>query len=291
MAFTDNCDIFASFHEDGFNRIIEHIKRQRPSLFNYATDIFLANPNLLCRQINAHPVVNKRNNPLITRIAPLPIPGTEYGLNLALQLTDVKIDFHPGNILELPPELKPPLQEQCFALAISICAGIACPPDKTLDDLIPPPPPPEEKKNRLQTANPASFSSAGISALPGKEPAATVQSAGNRFMALAQSPLLGNIAVFNPPKDNTETIIPIPSRELICFCINAYLTGTFVINHYYDLPYLEMKLKGFEIVDLKPEQLESNIECYVRTILKLSVLPKMRILLERVVLDVIEKQI
>ncbi|MDQ7743230.1 hypothetical protein [Hydrogenophaga pseudoflava] len=33
MAFTDSCDVFASFHEDGFNRIIDHVRRQRPSLF------------------------------------------------------------------------------------------------------------------------------------------------------------------------------------------------------------------------------------------------------------------
>ena len=55
MAFTDHCDVFASFHEDGFNRILEHLQRQRPSMFNYATRQIAQNPELLCRVINAHP--------------------------------------------------------------------------------------------------------------------------------------------------------------------------------------------------------------------------------------------
>lgn len=46
MAFTDNCNIFAAFHEDGFNRIVGHVRHQRPSLFNYATAGVAANPRL-----------------------------------------------------------------------------------------------------------------------------------------------------------------------------------------------------------------------------------------------------
>ena len=30
MAFTDNCDLFVSIHEEGVNRIGWHIMRQRP---------------------------------------------------------------------------------------------------------------------------------------------------------------------------------------------------------------------------------------------------------------------
>ena len=32
MALTDNCDLYGAVHEDGVNRIIRHIMRQRPSL-------------------------------------------------------------------------------------------------------------------------------------------------------------------------------------------------------------------------------------------------------------------
>ena len=37
MALTDHCDLFGAFHEEGFNRIVDHIRFQRPSMFNYAT--------------------------------------------------------------------------------------------------------------------------------------------------------------------------------------------------------------------------------------------------------------
>ena len=51
MAFTDNCDLFGSVHEDGVNRVIRHIMRQRPSLFNYATADVAGNPRLCCSKI------------------------------------------------------------------------------------------------------------------------------------------------------------------------------------------------------------------------------------------------
>ena len=66
MAFTDSCDIFASFHEEGFNRILGHVRRQRPSLFNYATADVANNPRLLCKEIGVHPIVALRNNPQVT---------------------------------------------------------------------------------------------------------------------------------------------------------------------------------------------------------------------------------
>lgn len=37
MAFTDNCVLFAPSREDGVNRVIAHVMRQRPSWFNCAT--------------------------------------------------------------------------------------------------------------------------------------------------------------------------------------------------------------------------------------------------------------
>ena len=53
MAFTDHCDVFGSFHEEGFNRIVDHIRFQRPSMFNYATQAIADNLSLLCRPSGA----------------------------------------------------------------------------------------------------------------------------------------------------------------------------------------------------------------------------------------------
>ena len=48
MALTDDCDLFASLHEDGLNKVVRHVMRQRPSLFNYATPDIIANRELWC---------------------------------------------------------------------------------------------------------------------------------------------------------------------------------------------------------------------------------------------------
>ena len=127
MAFTDHCDVFGSFHEEGFNRIIDHIRFQRPSMFNYATQAIADNPALLCQPIVAHPRLNQHGNPLVTIIDPLPLPGANFALNFSVQLVDVKIDFHPANVVTLPAELSP-LGVQRFVISLRVCAGIGCPP-------------------------------------------------------------------------------------------------------------------------------------------------------------------
>lgn len=240
MGFTDNTDIFASFHEDGFNRILLHLMQQRPSLFNYATQQIAGNPELLCEVIKTHPIVTKRNNPLITIEDPLPILGTNLGVNFAAQLTDVQLDFHPINKVQLPPELAR-AEGQSFALRLKLCAGLGCPPDDVVEKFVPPPPEPRDKDK-------------------------------------------------NPNRDDrpkpSEPLVPLPFRRLTCFCLEAFVVGKMVITNYWGKPYLEMKLVNFEIVDIKPEGLESNIECYVKLLLRLSILPKMRFLLEQTVLDI-----
>ncbi|HZU86317.1 MAG TPA: hypothetical protein VFF78_02465 [Anaerolineaceae bacterium] len=231
MGFTDNCDIFASFHEDGFNQIIGHVRRQRPSLFNYATAEIANNQELLCKAVEAHSIVSIRNNPLVTIVDPLPIPGTNYGVNFAAQLVDLQVDFHSGNKFSLPPELNPPLKAQRLAIKLTLCGGIACPPDDVIDRYIPPPKDPD-KPNTKDT-----------------------------------------------PKEDVP-IIPLPIHQLNCFCLDAYAIGGVRITAYNGKPYLEPFIDGFEIVDIEPVGLENSLECYISLMLKLVILPGLRILLE-----------
>jgi len=229
MAFTDHCDIFASFHEDGFNAIVGHVRRQRPSLFNYATADVAKNRELLCKAIDFHPIVSLRHNPLVTISDPLPIPGTPYGLNFAAQLADLRIDFHPEDEISLPPELGPPLKAQRFAIKLTVCGGIGCPSADSLIKLIPPPKEPGKPTEGPQPHNP---------------------------------------------------LIPLPFGRLNCFCMGAFATGGIRIATYNGKPYLEPFLDGVEIVDIKPNELESNLECYMATVLRLAILPGLRILLK-----------
>jgi hypothetical protein len=238
MSFTDNCDIFASFHEDGFNQIIGHIKEQRPSLFNYATADVARNRELLCNAIEPHPIIFIRNNPLVTIMDPLPIPGTNYGLNFAVQIVDMKIDFHPGNQFNLPPELNPPLNVQRLGIELKLCGGIGCPGEDIIDQFIPLP----EDPDKNQDENP------------------------------------------DRPREQVP-LIPLPVRQLNCFCLDAYATGGVRIVNYFGKPYLEPFLDGLEIVDIEPAGLENSIECYVVLTLKLAVLPGLRILLKEMPLN------
>jgi hypothetical protein len=122
--------------------------RKRPSLFNYATDFVARRQHLLCLKIDVAPEVINRNNPLLTIESALPVLGTNeaYGLNFCFQLSELKIDFHPETVVQLPPELNPPLTAQHFAIGIRICGGIGCPQKYVLDNL--PQSPPREPQTR-----------------------------------------------------------------------------------------------------------------------------------------------
>ncbi|MBX9699832.1 MAG: hypothetical protein K2X74_10355 [Acetobacteraceae bacterium] len=147
MAFTDHCDVFGAVHEDGLNLIIGHVMRQRPSLFNYGTDAFIARPEMLCEPIDAHPEVRRRGNPLLTREALIPVPGTNgiFGFDWCLQITKLAIDFHKGNAIALPPQLGV-LQPQRLALAGRACFGLICPGERVdaLGDALADIPPPRK---------------------------------------------------------------------------------------------------------------------------------------------------
>lgn len=245
MAFTDHCDVFASFHEDAFNRVLGHARRQRPSLFNYATAALAAEPGRLCQAIEAHPVVDWRANPRVTIVPLLPVPGTGYGLDFAVQLADLRLDFHPGDEFALPPDLGS-LPAQRLALRVRVCGGLVCPPFDVVDRLVPPPDPPRA----------------------------------------------GNADATRPPRDQPQPPLqPLPGRELICFCLDAYVIAGMRIRTYSGKPWIEPFLQGFEIVDITPRGLEATLECYIQLVLRLAVLPRLRILLEMTPLDIIKDKL
>lgn len=235
MSFTDKCDLFGSVHEDGINLIVRHLMRQRPSLFNYGTDYISKHPSMFCQKIDATPDVYKHGNPLITVVEPLPVIGTNgaYGLDFIIQLNEMQIDFHKGNIFEIPPELNPPLPTQHFAIKLRLCGGIGCPeqfPDTGSF-------PDKEQRDRNQEN--------------------------------------GRIIVLHPSK-------------LDCFCIDLYLVGHFEISGNPSNQYFSLKLDGFEIVDIKPEALENSLECYVKSLLRLVVLPKLSFPIKNAIFNILD---
>jgi len=136
MPFTDHCDLYGAVHEDGVNRVIRHIMRQRPSLFNYATADVAANRKLWCAAVQFTPDVTKYGNPLFTIVNPLPLLGADdppVSVGFCAQLTAAEIDFNPGNTIALPAALNPPLAPQRFSLTLRLCGSIECPAQELID--------------------------------------------------------------------------------------------------------------------------------------------------------------
>ena len=312
MPFTDRSDLFGAVHEEGINRVVRHIMRQRPSLFNYATPFFRRRPDLLCTPIVADRKVTDARNPLFTVQDPLPILGApvKIGLNFCVQLTDFVLDFHPGNSVSLPPELGA-LPAQRFAIRARACVGIDCPPDDILPDFIREmeeaavrngdvivKPPRSERRlaaaqTAVQTATKAAAQTAGQSSAFSRiarasVPTASVTPTGRRFP-------FGDIAidlndlpdlVLDPGRfDEPRTL---PTRALICVCLEL-----FAVAHFEWGPigqnqrqYLKPRLDGIEIVDLQPTPMENAIECFLKTTLRLGILPRLVVPIEAMILDI-----
>ena len=119
VALTNNSDFYVAIQDAGINRLVKHVMRKRPSLFNYGTSLVASNPHLLCQNVDVAPEVLHAGNPLVTVLPPLPIIGTSSALNYCVQLTKGELDFHPENVFTLPSELNPPLGKQRLGRSFS----------------------------------------------------------------------------------------------------------------------------------------------------------------------------
>lgn len=240
MAFTDHCDVFASLHEIGVNRVVRHIMRQRPSLFNYGTRLFALQPDLLCERIEPHPEVIKRGNPLLTVEEPLPVPGTGglYGFDFCVQIVKLEIDFHPGTFFALPIELNPPLQPQRLALRLLVCAAIVCPDDRGLEVII--------KDLEVKAQEDERKEDEGRPRLPPT---------------------------------------PLPPGKPACFCIEVIGVAHVTFDGPPGEERVCIKLMGLEIVDVRPDGLETSLECFLATTLRLAVLPRTKLPLDFLFLE------
>jgi hypothetical protein len=234
MAFTDHCDLYAAIHEDGINRVIKHLMRQRPSLFNYATLEVAANPELACHPV-AHTIdVTNHGNPLFGLLGPLPILGADappVGLNFCAQLTTAEVDCHPGNVIKLPAELNPPLADQHLAFKVRVCAGLDCPAIELIDRIKPTRPPNTDRRQPPQ-----------------------------------------------PP------IVP-PARHLLCFCLDVYVVAHVDLEIVLGKPTLVGKVDGVDIVDIKPDDLEDSLNCYLRTTFEVLLKEKLAFSIDKLALS------
>jgi len=231
MAFTDNCDLYAAVSEEGVNLVAQHIMRQRPSLFNYATAYIAKYSKLACSPVAHTQDVTDYHNPLFTVVDPLPLIGVDappVALNYCAQIVTAQVDFYPGNVITLPTELNPPLPQQRFAIHVKVCGGLDCPSISFIDGIEPWPP---------SQQPPVGIGISDTGKPPGQQPTVT-------------------------------PIVP-PTRKLICFCVDAYLIGHVEIQTLFGNLTLVGHVDSVDIVDIKPDALEDAINCYLRTTIEM----------------------
>ena len=260
MALTQFSDLFASVHENAINNVVLQMQRQRPSLFNYGTVTFVQKPNRLCQPITnfIDGDVNLFGNPVVHKENLLTIPGYNgpYGMEYCLQLRELSIDIHPGNVHSLPPELTP-LAKQRFSLKGKVCVGLGCPETEFLKEIAPVEKPffPELDLGKDITQ-------------PNREPPKEdANSAGKD----------------EPPKAPDR---PVHFREPICFCLDLFAVFHLEMEGAADNPILALKLDNLEMVDVKPDGLENMVECFIKTMIIMSILPKVRLALRALVFNI-----
>ncbi len=290
MALTDHSDFYAAIHEGGINSVIKHVMRQRPSLFNYGTALIQAKPDLLCEKINPAPGVTQ----FVTVQPPIPLFGADqFALNYAFQLADLEIEFHPGNVIDLPKELNPPLKQQRFSFRARGCGGLGCPTrssrplvdavfdeirfhDKLAFD---------RRKERSQFPNQfsanvqkAQFVSSGQTAHTTRQtavaaPANAVAGFQNRS-DLSSRAVEASRAQLNPLDFFFPRQHVFPTSKLECFCLDLVAVGQGEIKGPVGSQHVSLKLDDIEIVDLAPVGLENSIECYALLVVNHVIFPQ-----------------
>jgi hypothetical protein len=91
-----------------------------------------------------------------------------------------------------------------------------------------------------------------------------------------------------PERASNEGPLVIPTRELLCTCLEVFAIahvewGSVVGSRE---QWLKPRIDGIEIVDLQPSAMESAIECYLIMMLRLGILPRLIVPMEKLILDV-----
>jgi hypothetical protein len=122
-----NCDLYFALTQDAVNKLLRLVRRQRPSLLNYATPDVVRSPSAYGFQpVTAgdvvQPVIDRRN-PLYTIRDPITLKSAsgQATFEYFAQLRDVALDFAPSDIAPLPAP--PPLADGSFAFVATVAAG------------------------------------------------------------------------------------------------------------------------------------------------------------------------
>lgn len=271
MPFTDNSDIYSAIHEDGFNQIVLHAMRKRPSLFNYGTARLVdaaasrekGELGLLCGPVDyddevlkwtGEPIPADADSPVMTEQDPLPVLGTDglVALDYCVQVAGMTVDFAPATVED-------GLRPQGFAATLVVCAGLACPPDEEFDGIT-------DRIGELR----------------------------ERYGDRLDDP--GLRAELGLP------IVPEP-EEVHCFCLEVTVVGSvervdrgpvsslLTIEQSAKLVIDDVRIESTEGEGFSlPDGMERGIECYLHSFVQLGLLPALGTVLEEVVPKILEME-
>jgi len=80
--------------------------------------------------------------------------------------------------------------------------------------------------------------------------------------------------------------IPFDPKNIICFCLDLFVVLRIERSGPSADPMLALRLDNLEIVDVKPAGLEDAVECYLKTVLMMGVLPKIKLALRAFVFSI-----
>lgn len=139
-------DIYGAVTDAGVNRAIRFMMVNWPFLFNHVAPVEVSHKDeqtglwhpetrwLVCHPVHLadHVHVPRYSRRPALRSSRVPMPGIPY----CIQITDLQVDFHPSDQIQLARQLDPPLNTQQFAIRVKASFGLACPPEKVIENLI-----------------------------------------------------------------------------------------------------------------------------------------------------------
>lgn len=82
--------------------------------------------------------------------------------------------------------------------------------------------------------------------------------------------------------------ITFPARNLRCFCLDLFVIGHFEMSGPLGRQRLLGKVDGLEIVEVRPQGLENNLECYLNLLIQLVILPRTSVAVEKLTFELLD---
>lgn len=91
-----------------------------------------------------------------------------------------------------------------------------------------------------------------------------------------------------PPPEGHERGVVLPTNKLECFCLDLFIVGHVEVTGVGNRRFLLGKLDGLEIVDVKPDGLESSLECYLNALIQLVILPQTKLEISKFLFQILD---